>query len=59
MNSRAFFSLALRGNWQSLRKTDGYACKVAATKEGISALIEAGFEYMCQKADLLLFRKRK
>jgi hypothetical protein len=40
-------------------ETDGYMCKVAATKEEISALIEAGFEYVCQKGDLMMFRKRK
>lgn len=33
--------------------------KTAKTPEEIKALLEAGFEYVCQKDDLLFFRKRK
>ncbi len=38
---------------------DDFICKVAKTPEEIQELIEAGFEYVCQKDDLLFFRKRK
>jgi integrase len=40
-------------------ETDGFVCKVAATKEEISALIEAGFEYICENNGLKFFRKPK
>ncbi len=36
-----------------------YISKVAQTPEEIQQLIEAGFEYVCQKDDLAFFRKRK
>jgi len=40
-------------------ETDGYVCKVAATKEEISALIEAGFEYVCEYEGSRFFKKPK
>lgn len=36
-----------------------YISKVAQTPEEIQELIEAGFEYICQKDGLTFFRKRK
>jgi integrase len=36
-----------------------YISKVAQTQEEIQQLIEAGFEYVCQKGELTFFRKRK
>jgi hypothetical protein len=38
---------------------DEYHVKVAKTKEEITQLLEAGFEYVLQKDDLAYFRKRK
>jgi integrase len=38
---------------------DDYVCRVAKTPSAIQELIEAGFEYVCQKDDLTFFRKRK
>jgi hypothetical protein len=38
---------------------DAYICKVAETKEEISELIEAGFEYICENNGLKFFRKPK
>jgi len=38
---------------------DDYICKVAKTLEDASALIEAGFEYICEIQAAKLFRKRK
>jgi hypothetical protein len=38
---------------------DAYICKVAETKEEISTLIEAGFEYICENNGLKFFRKPK
>jgi hypothetical protein len=32
---------------------------VARTVEEARKLVEEGFEYVCQKEDLMLFRKRK
>jgi len=40
-------------------ETDGYVCKIAATKEEISALIEAGFEYVCEYEGSRFFKKPK
>jgi len=40
-------------------KEDEYICKVAKTPSEIQELIENGFEYVCQKDDLIFFRKRK
>ncbi|MEM3618635.1 MAG: tyrosine-type recombinase/integrase [Candidatus Bathyarchaeia archaeon] len=36
-----------------------YVCRVAKTPSAVQELIEAGFEYVCQKDDLTFFRKRK
>jgi len=38
---------------------DEYICRVAKTPSEVQELIEAGFEYVCAKEDLLFFRKRK
>ena len=38
---------------------DEFMTKAAKTPEEIKSLIEVGFEYVCQKDDLLFFRKRK
>ncbi len=39
--------------------SEEYISKVAQTPEEIQQLIEAGFEFVCQKDDLTFFRKRK
>ncbi len=36
-----------------------FTVKVAKTPEEIQSLLEAGFEYVCEKDDLMFFRKRK
>jgi len=36
-----------------------YHVKVAKTPDEIKALLEVGFEYVCEKDGLLFFRKRK
>lgn len=41
------------------RRDDDFICKVAKMPEEIQELIEAGFECVCEKDDLLFFRKRK
>jgi len=33
--------------------------KTAKTQDEIKALLEVGFEYVCQKDNLIYFRKRK
>lgn len=38
---------------------DDFSVKVAKKPEKMKALLEVGFEYVCQKDDLLYFRKRK
>jgi len=38
---------------------DEYVCAVAETPKVIQELIEDGFEYVCDQADLKFFRKRK
>ena len=40
-------------------ETDEYHSAVARTVEDARKLLETGFEYVCQKDDLMLFRKRK
>jgi len=40
-------------------KADEFHVKVAAKPEEIKQLLEIGFEYVCEKADLIYFRKRK
>ena len=39
--------------------TDDFTVKVAKKPEEIKALLEVGFEYVCEKDGLLYFRKRK
>jgi len=39
--------------------SEEFTVRVAKTVEEASKLIEVGFEYVCQKDDLILFRKRK
>ena len=38
---------------------DGYHSAVAKSVEEARKLLETGFEYVCQKDDIMLFRKRK
>jgi hypothetical protein len=38
---------------------DEYHSAVAKSVEEARKLLEEGFEYVCQKEDLMLFRKRK
>ncbi|MEM2367781.1 MAG: tyrosine-type recombinase/integrase [Candidatus Bathyarchaeia archaeon] len=48
--------------YTQLVKCDGedeYVCRAAKTVEQASALIEAGFEYVCEIEGVKLFRKRK
>lgn len=40
-------------------EADQYISKVAKTVEEASALIEAGFDYVCEIEGIKLFRKRK
>jgi integrase len=39
--------------------TDEFTVKVATKPEEIKALLEVGFEYVCEKDSLMFFRKRK
>jgi integrase len=41
------------------KNEDDYICKVASTNDEIKALIEAGFEYVCEHNGDKFFRKRK
>jgi len=41
------------------KNEDDYICKVASTNDEIKALIEAGFEYVCEHNGAKFFRKRK
>lgn len=41
------------------KKNDAFTCKVAGDLEEVKALIEAGFEYVCELNGVKLFRKRK
>jgi len=38
---------------------EGFHVKVAKTPEEIKALLEAGFCYVCERDDLIFFKKRK
>lgn len=38
---------------------DEYSVQATNNKEDIKKLLSVGFEYVCQKDDLLYFRKRK
>ena len=40
-------------------ESDQFTVKVAETKDRIRELLEAGFEYVCEKDELVYFRKRK
>ena len=40
-------------------RPEDFHVKIAETPEEIKGLLEVGFEYVCKKDDLLLFRKRK
>jgi len=40
-------------------KPDQYVCETASTVKEAKQLLEAGFEFVCEKADLMYFRKRK
>ena len=39
--------------------SDEFTVRVANKPEEIKALLEVGFEYVCEKNDLMFFRKRK
>ena len=38
--------------------SDEFTVKVARTPDEVKALLEVGFEYVCQKDELRFFRKR-
>ena len=38
---------------------DEFTVQATSNKEEIKQLLSVGFEYICQKDDLLFFRKRK
>jgi predicted RNA binding protein YcfA (HicA-like mRNA interferase family) len=40
-------------------ENDEFNVKVAEKPDEIKALLEVGFEYVCQKDSLMFFRKRK
>jgi hypothetical protein len=40
-------------------RNDEFTVKVVSNPEEIKALLEVGFEYVCEKDGLLFFRKRK
>jgi hypothetical protein len=40
-------------------QNDEFTVKVAEKPEDIKALLEVGFEYVCQKDELIFLRKRK
>ena len=40
-------------------KPEEFHVKVAKTPEEIKALLEVGFEYVCEKDGLMFFRKRR
>lgn len=39
--------------------SDGYTVKVVQKPEEIKELLEVGFEYVCEKDNLIFLRKRK
>ena len=39
--------------------TDEFTVRIAKTSKEIQELLEVGFEYVCEKEDLLYFKKRK
>lgn len=40
-------------------ETENFTVKAAKDPEEIQSLLEVGFEFVCQKGDLMFFRKRK
>lgn len=40
-------------------RNDEYTVKVVDSQEEVKALLEVGFEYVCQKDGLIFLRKRK
>jgi len=40
-------------------ENEEFIVKIAETRDEIKALLEVGFKYVCQKEDLMYFRKRK
>ncbi|MEM3640534.1 MAG: hypothetical protein QXH37_01220 [Candidatus Bathyarchaeia archaeon] len=40
-------------------KEDEYICRIARNPSEVQELIETDFEFVCQKDDMLFFRKRK
>jgi hypothetical protein len=40
-------------------RSDNFTVKVAQKPEEVKALLEIGFEYVCQKDNLIFLRKRK
>ena len=40
-------------------ENDSFHVRTARTPEEITALLEVGFEYICEKHELLYFKKRK
>jgi len=49
------------GNPQPIFKeaTDEFTVRVVKAPEEIKGLLEVGFEYVCEKEDLMFLRKRK
>ena len=41
------------------KDADSFTCKVAKTPKEIKQLVEAGFDYVTEKDDLVYFRKRR
>ena len=58
-----YYEEASRARWFTLNSSgfdsDEYYSAVAKTVDEARKLLEAGFEYVCQKDDIMLFRKRK
>jgi len=40
-------------------ENEGFICKAAANIKEATELIESGFDYVCEMANVKLFRKRK
>jgi len=40
-------------------ENEEFIIKIAETRDEIKALLEVGFKYICEKEDLMYFRKRK
>jgi hypothetical protein len=50
---------AVKEKLRELVARDEFTVKVASKPEEIKALLETGFEYICEKDGLMFFRKRK